>query len=285
MNTDSPLRYPGGKGAMSDLLQQVIRLNRLGDHALAEPFAGGAGASLRLLYQEETPRICINDLDRAISAFWWCLVHSNRQFIEKLETTRVNMAEWRRQRDIYRSTGRVSKLSRGFSAFFLNRCNRSGIVVNGGPIGGLRQQGQWKLGARFNRRDLKQRCERVRLYADRISVSADDALDFITATQNDRTFYFIDPPYFEKGRSLYLNAVDADYHAALAKRLRAMRDVPWVLTYDDCPEVRALYKGWSAVRSFSLRYVASERRAGKEVMITPKWLRLPRDQRSLAIRW
>ena len=56
MRTSSPLRYPGGKAAMTSLLSGIRLINQLGDHAVAEPFAGGAGASLSLLYLEDTPK-------------------------------------------------------------------------------------------------------------------------------------------------------------------------------------------------------------------------------------
>ena len=46
---------------MADLLAQIRRLNGLADRSFAEPFAGGAGASLSLLYLEETPEIYVND--------------------------------------------------------------------------------------------------------------------------------------------------------------------------------------------------------------------------------
>ena len=100
----------------------------------------------------------INDADQAIHALWWSLVKRPREFLRMLAKTDVSMAEWRRQRVTYMSSGRIARLRRGFAAFFLNRCNRSGIIMNGGPIGGVRQDGRWKLGARFNRSGLMQRC-------------------------------------------------------------------------------------------------------------------------------
>jgi DNA adenine methylase len=266
-------------------MRGVRRINGLGDRSVAEPFAGGAGASLSLLYLEETPRIYINDADPAIYAFWWSVVSRPAQFLDLLSSTRVSIAEWRRQRDAYRSRGRVGRLHRGFAAFYLNRCNRSGIIMNGGPVGGISQAGKWKVNARFNKDELRQRCERVAEYRDRISVSCRDGIEFIEAMDPRTTFYFIDPPYFEKGPTLYLNALDEDYHRALAARLRSMSSASWVLTYDDCPEVRRLYRGWAAIRPFSLGYSTYERRSGTEVLITPKWMRLPREQDSLAIKW
>lgn len=285
MKTSSPLRYPGGKSAMAGLLADIRRLNGLGDRAIAEPFAGGAGASLALLYLEETHSIYINDADPAIHDFWWTVVNRPQPFLDMLSKTRVSIAEWRRQRDVYRDDSYVSRLRRGFSAFYLNRCNRSGIIMNGGPVGGIAQTGKWKLDARFNKSELRRRCEKIAEYRERVNVSCNDGLHLIERLKPESTFFFIDPPYFEKGPTLYLNALDEDYHAALAARLQALRDEAWVLTYDDCPEVRRMYRGWAAIRPFSLRYTASKRRIGKEVLITPKWMRLPKRQESAALKW
>jgi DNA adenine methylase len=285
MNTSSPLRYPGGKSSVAGLLSQIRSINGLGGLAVAEPFAGGAGASLGLLYLEETPEIYINDADPAIHDFWWALVKRPKAFVRLLMSKRINLAEWRRQRDVYRSRGRVGRLRRGFAAFFLNRCNRSGIIVNGGPIGGIRQQGPWKVNARFNKHDLKARCSRVGEYRERIHVSCRDGIDFIRRMSGNATMFFVDPPYFVKGHTLYLNAVDEAYHRALANELRRMEGRAWVLTYDDCPAIRQMYAGWAQVRPFSLRYAASERRQGKEVLITPMGLRLPESQESAAVTW
>jgi len=285
MRTASPLRYPGGKAALSDLISRIRSVNRLGGIDVAEPFAGGAGASLSLLFREDTREIYINDVDQAIHDFWWTLVNRPKPFISLLNATRVSMAEWRRQRDVYRSNGRVSRLRRGFSAFYLNRCNRSGIIMNGGPIGGIAQAGRWKLGARYNKTALRNRCAKVSEYGDRIHVSHDDGLQFIAEHARSNTFLLIDPPYYVKGPSLYLNKLDHRYHVNLSEQLRDLSDAAWVLTYDDCPAIRKMYSSWAKIRPFSLRYAASERRGGREILITPRWMHLPTYQASKAIEW
>jgi DNA adenine methylase len=285
MTHASPLRYPGGKAALAGLLIQIRRMNGLGATHFAEPYTGGAGAALSLLYLEETEEIRLNDADPAIHDFWWALIHKPAAFAERLSNAVVELQEWRRQVAIYRSGGQVSRLDRGFAAFYLNRCNRSGIIIDGGPIGGVEQAGKWKLDARFNKQELLQRCRKVGEYADRIKPSGFDGIEFIRDLDTGKTFFFIDPPYFEKGGSLYLNSTDARYHANLAELLESMQDAAWVLTYDDCPEIRRMYDRWANVRPFALRYVASERRAGREVLITPRWMDLPSSQESLAITW
>lgn len=285
MNTSSPLRYPGGKSAMAGLLGKIGKLNRLGNRCLAEPFAGGAGASLRLLYLEETPAIHINDADTAVRDFWWSVTNRGNQFSELICNTPVTIDEWRLQRDLYRHRGRVSRIRRGFAAFYLNRCNRSGIIVNGGPIGGIEQKGEWKIDARFNKADLRKRCDKIYEYRERIKVSGMDGVLFIKGMDLDSTFFFIDPPYFDKGKTLYLNSLSEDYHFSLANQLKSMEGAAWVLTYDDCPEIRQMYEGWTNIRPFRLRYAASVRRSGKEILIVPNWMQLPTVQESAAISW
>jgi len=285
MKVASPLRYPGGKSVMTGLLSQIRKINRLGNRAVAEPFAGGAGASLSLLYLEEAPKIHINDADPAIHDLWWAIINQSKPFLDMISKTRLSMAEWRRQRDVYRDNGRISRLRRGFATFYLNRCNRSGIIMNGGPIGGIKQEGKWKLDARFNKNNLHRRCEKIFEYRDRITLSCLDGINFIASRDQKSTFFFIDPPYFAKGKTLYLNLLDEDYHNVLANQLKSMKDAAWVLTYDDCPEIRKFYSDWATIRPFSLRYAASERRSGKELLIVPKWMRLPDSQTSAAITW
>jgi DNA adenine methylase len=270
---------------MAGVLAEIRRQNGVAGLAQAEPFAGGAGASLSLLFEERTREVFINDADPAMHDFWWALTARNDAFGRLLSKTRASMAEWRRQRDVYRNTD-TGRLRRGFAAFYLNRCNRSGIILNGGPIGGTKQTGKWKIGARFNKEVLLERCQKIGEYADRIRVSGMDGIKFIDGVNTKETFLFIDPPYYHKGPLLYLNSLDAEYHKALAEKLQSLPEhAAWVLTYDDCPEIRKLYRGWASTRSFKFRYTAAERKQGREVLITPKWMALPRRQKSLAIVW
>ncbi len=283
MRAASPLRYPGGKSSMAGLLGSIRNLNGLGTHSIAEPFAGGAGASLSLLFREETNEVFINDADPAIYAFWSSLVGRIGPFLELLLSTPVEMQEWLRQRSIYRDS-RSSRLRRGFATFYLNRCNRSGIIMNGGPIGGVEQTGEWKLDARYNVSELATRCAKVYEYRYRIHVSNQDAIQFIEG-RGQEELLFIDPPYYHKGQTLYLNRLDHCYHQSLANHLEQMAEAPWVLTYDDCPEIRRMYEGWANIHPFLLRYAASERRKGREILVAPRWMQLPSRQTSGAIEW
>ena len=63
-------------------------------------------------------------------------------------------------------------------------------------------------------------------------MSGDDGLQFIKRLDRTSTFFFIDPPYYEKGQTLYLNRLDTNYHQALAAQLKRMAEAAWVMTYD-----------------------------------------------------
>lgn len=191
----------------------------------------------------------------------------------------MTASEWQRQREIYRSRTR-STLKLGFSAFFLNRCNRSGILTNGGVIGGLDQSGKWKIGARYYHDELIGRIERIAALRERITICQLDAIGFLRANvlrraSRSRFFVYLDPPYYVKGSRLYLNYYEHRDHEKLALFLKRVRNVKWLLTYDDAPEIRALYRWRQCVTDFSLRYSAAQSRRGSEIIIASDGLHLP----------
>lgn len=273
MRDASPLRYPGGKWRVAAFFERVIRLNRLGRPHYVEPYAGGASLALSLLFREQVSEIYLNDLDHAIHAFWHSVLTRTRDFIQLLTETPVTAEEWLRQKAVYAERPRVSELALGFATFFLNRTNHSGIL-NGGMIGGRKQRGPWKLDARFNRTELRRRVERIAVFRSRIHLSCQDAVQFL---RNDRaprgSLIYLDPPYYRPGRHLYLNDYNPGNHAAVSECTQELRS-PWIVSYDDVPEIRALYKH---VRSRRLRLLHTARTArnGDEVLFFAPSLRIP----------
>ena len=275
MRFASPLRYPGGKALMAPLLKEIRSLNGLETRAIAEPFAGGAGASLTLLHGDDVDQVVLNDLDPRVYDFWCAAIHNTADMIEHLDRCSISVDEWRRWREVYKSND-GTQVERGFATLYLNRCNRSGIIRNAGVIGGLAQQGPWKMDARFNKGAIRQRLEWLGQRRDQITVSNHDGIECLKAAGSQQTLWFVDPPYVTKGRTLYLNTLDAEYHQKLAQHLQAAGRTDWVLTYDDCALVRDLYDGWATVRRFPLLYSAAGRRVGNEVLISPQGLELPK---------
>lgn len=262
----SPLRYPGGKSALYSRLRKIIRDSGLAGCTYIEPYAGGAGAGLSLLVTGQVEHVVINDLDPAIYAFWETLVNDPNFLINRIHTVELTVSEWRHQREVYLSADTGDLLALGFATFYLNRTNRSG-VLNGGPIGGLDQSGNYKIDARFNRDGLAERVRILALYSGNITATSKDGADIITDySHRAGTFIYADPPYFEKAGSLYLNAFKAEDHASLARVLNDVPDSSWVLTYDNVPQVAELYESRRR-RSFELNYSAHRVTKATEIAV------------------
>lgn len=273
----SPLRYPGGKHALAPLLSDILVRNDLHDGTIVEPFAGGAGASLRLMFDEFASDLILNDADPRIYAFWRAVLNQTDQLVQRIRKAPVTMANWRKCRSLYDSgVSRKRQIDVAFSTFFLNRCNRSGILMDGGPIGGYDQRGKWKLNARFNREDLIARIRRIASYRDRIKVMRLDARELLhkLPVSNDRLLVYLDPPYYEKGQRLYLNSLEHEDHKMLAKLLLNNPSFRWVLTYDNVEAIRNLYAPL-APRPFELSYSAYRRSTGRELIVFDPRLKVP----------
>lgn len=259
---------------MLDLTASVLRMNALQCGLYAEPYAGGCGLALSLLYGGHVAEICINDLDRGIWSFWASVLEQTDDFVSKIERTPVTIEEWHRQRAAI-AAPETPRLELGFATFFLNRTNRSGVIKGGGVIGGLDQTGNYKLDCRFNTEELVRRLRRVSRYRDRIHLTNLDALDFLDhcATFPQRSLLFIDPPYFKKGPGLYASYYKPEDHAQLAQRVKRIK-TPWLITYDDVPQIRSLYRD-TPQYGFDIRYSLNEKRTGNELLIAPPRLKVP----------
>lgn len=262
----TPLRYPGGKGKLAPFLSQVFIYNNLLDGTYIEPYAGGAGVAISLLIEGYVWDIVINDFDPQVYAFWWSLLNNTDDLCKLIYDTPINMHEWHKQHCIYRNPD-GDKLRSGFATFFLNRTNRSGILL-GGVIGGKNQNGNYKIDARYNKIKLIERIQLIAIHSKRIKIFNKDALDLLNDLKpsfTKNTLIYFDPPYYGKGRLLYQNSYGPDDHKKLSTFVRNL-DIPWIVTYDDMKEIRDLYKNEKQV-PFDIAYSACNLRSrGNEIM-------------------
>lgn len=266
----SPLRYPGGKGKLSAFMELMIERMNLKGGTYIEPFAGGAGIALDLLFNEYVEHIVINDYDKAIYSFWKAALTENNKFIDKIMETPVTMDEWNKQKDIIKENKKYS-FELGFATFFLNRTNRSGII-NGGPIGGKLQEGDWKIDARFNKEELAKRIEDIGKRKQDISLYNKDVNSLVInylQKYGSKTMVYFDPPYFAKGKELYMNYFKLEDHKRIEKLIREYVHCNWMITYDNEPEIVNIYDGYE-IRQYDLNYSVADKRIASELIIFPK---------------
>jgi DNA adenine methylase len=271
----SPLRYPGGKAKLFPYFAELIRTNKLFGAEYCEPYAGGAGLAIKLLTNGFVDRIWINDIDQSVYAFWMAAIFDTDRFCKMILRTPIDIDQWHRQQDIWERCDVDNKLKLGFSAYFLNRTNRSGIIEGAGPIGGYSQKGNWKIDVRLVKEKQIENLMALSRYANQIKITNLDAFDYLQQTVGaNNSLVYLDPPYFVKGHKLYKNFYQPADHLKIANELKRKRKSKWVVSYDDVPEIRDAYSSFSPI-TYLLNYSAGEKSFGSEVIFLSDALRAP----------
>ncbi|MBC6343128.1 DNA adenine methylase [Lactobacillus kimbladii] len=267
--TKSLLRYPGGKSQLTKFIKHLLDINNIHETYI-EPFAGGFGLALNLLFDGSVKNVVLNDFDPSIYSLWYNILNNVDELIYKINTTNISIEEWHHQRDIHLEVkDNPLSIDNAYSTLFLNRTNVSGII-NGGPIGGINQQGKYKLDCRFKKKVLIDKATEINKRKDSIYLNNLNANEFINKKlinydPND-TFIFYDPPYFKQGKNLYMSFVRNKDHQQLASNIISKNKYNWITTYDIQDEIYQLYSGKSQTYTYSLNYSANVKRKAKEYL-------------------
>lgn len=267
--TNSPLRYPGGKAKLYPYVSRLIKQQYQDKPPIyAEAYAGGFGLGIQLLLNNDVESVLINDLDPAIYAFWKCVTsgHLHNDFIDLINDTPIDLMNWKIQKSIYLAGAKNGLLKLGFATFYLNRCNRSGIIL-ANPIGGIEQTGNYSMDCRFNKKALISLVNRIYALRNRIHVSNLDAIAFarLADDEYDNVFFNFDPPYVKAGPTLYKNNYCEADHILLANCVKLLRN-KWIMTYDNNTLIKTCYSE-ETVRTYSLNYSLENKRKDNELII------------------
>lgn len=265
----SLLRYPGGKSKIYELIERISQEYNLGNRTYVEPFAGGFGLGIKSICSGLFNNFIINDYDLHIFAFWHCIFNETDFFIDKIKQSEITVDEWLKQKNIYNNASVYDIKDVGFSTFFLNRTNYSGIL-KGGPIGGFTQRGKYKIDCRFNKNELIKNIKDISNHKNQVEIYNLDAsrfIDEIIIPRSDKLFVNFDPPYVKRGAELYANYYTEDDHIKFKRQIELLPEtLPWIMTYDDCELIRELYYAYYPEK-MSLRYSAGTAKEGEELFI------------------
>ncbi len=230
-----------------------------------EPFCGGAGVSINLLYMDFVEKIIINDLDRSIYAFWYTIFNNTEDLIKKIFDTEINIENWKIMKEIQKNKENEPLFNLGFSTFFLNRTNRSGCFRST-PRGGLYQNGKSKINDHFDKKICIKKIEKIHEFKKRINLYNLSAEELITKNIKEKTFIFFDPPYFKKGYRLYQKYYKKNQHKDLKKIIEKNVKVPWLITYDNCKEIKDLYFNHT-IKKYKTNHSIQITKKGTEIVI------------------
>ena len=206
-------------------------------------------------------------------SFWKAVLYQSERFADAIMSVPINIEEWKRQQQICEEGDSQRTFELGFATFYMNRCNRSGIVKGAAPIGGYEQIGKWKMDARFYRETLTERVLAIGERSEQIHLSHMDAIDFLyTKLPDERgqtcTFTYLDPPYYSNGNRLYMNFYSDNDHQRLSQYMQAQDGHKWIMSYDDTEFIRNLY-AQCEISTMSLNYSLQKKRKARELILSP----------------
>ena len=100
-----------------------------------------------------------------------------------------------------------------------------------------------------------------------VQIENQDFEKLIKDFDGDDSFFYCDPPYY--GSDTYYKASEDGFdHKRLANVLAKTKG-KWLLSYNDCPEIRELYKRYSIISTPEITYTLSpnSRKSLKEIVI------------------
>lgn len=250
----NPVRYPGGKGRKSivNCIINAVGIDSIQGHDWIEPFCGGCGLGLELANRRIIRTATFSDSDPRVMAMWKEVSYDTDRLIDSVNGFAIDMDTfaWARSTTNDRTQ---SQEDIGLATLVLNRCCLSGYI-DGGVIGGKHQNGKYKLDSRFNKKTITKNIAIVGRMVDEgiirfigpndaVSVIKDTIADVNAGeTAPDDLFLYVNPPYMRIGGRCYKEKVN---HEELCSALKeaSTTGIRWLLSYDDCPEVRDMYRG------------------------------------------
>lgn len=171
--------------------------------------------------------------------------------------------------DIKKFNNDVEILLTAYKKLVLQNFSFGGLgPMSGGPRGGINQDKLNKIDCRFNATSIAYLINRLHMQFQKYNILITNT-DFQVMLSNlsERALIYLDPPYYNEGKHLYQVSMTVRQHQDLAKYLKSSKHV-WLLSYDDCPEIRKLYS-WAAIEEYPVKY-GSTKKNKVELLITRK---------------
>jgi len=282
----SPLRYPGSKRKLALYIREILQHNKLTPDLLIEPFVGGGSISLFFIANNLVKKIIISDKDKLIASFWKVTFSNPECIIRFIQRVEISLKNFYKYKNIAKDAENYNETELAKACIFLNRTSFSGILTNSaGPIGGREQKSDYRIDCRFNRKTIAKRIVYISSLKDKVIVLNGHWKEVIKYSEDwlrsnkgyDKTFIYLDPPFYLKAESLYRSFFEYKQHEELAAELGKLSR-PWILSYDNVPQVRKLYENSKNIVHIDMPYSINShaKRIEKELIITS--LNLPKTE-------
>jgi DNA adenine methylase len=237
---NSPFRYPGGKFYARDLIIPHIPPH----DAYLEPFAGGGSI---FFMKEKAAFNQLNDADEELINTYLMIRDQPEELIGFL----ANEQATKERHGWYKNEFQPGNdLERAGRWYYLNRTSYSGIMKL--------QNCFWGYGDKYSMRpeNWPRNIRRTSAKLQNVLITNWDFQQAIEGVP-DGAFLFVDPPYYNADQDKFYNHIFThDDHVRLAQVLHEHRHrVKFLITYDNCDDVRDLYEWATEMHGREWNYV------------------------------
>lgn len=235
-----------------------------------EPFLGGGSVFIKMKQKFPNAKYWINDFFYDLYCFWNGIKTNKDEVIGIVKRLKEEYANGKElHKYICDNLFTFSDTERAAAFFVLNRITFSGTSCSGG-------YSQESFNKRFTDTSIE-RAENVSELLEEVKITNLD-YERLLSEDGNNVFIFMDPPYYTATKSALYGkngelhkGFDHERFADAVKKCKHK----WLITYDDCPYIRELYKGYTIV-PFELIYgmkntTKNANMKGNEIIIKNFW--------------
>jgi len=271
-------RYPGGKQKIKNLISNKILNVLLENQNLEyrEPFFGGGSIGLDILSRcDKKLNVYVNDKDLSLACLWSSVMNYSDELKERVMVFIPSVDLFEEYKKVlmgeitpFGSDNKDLVIKYGFMKLAIHQLSFSGLgTKSGGPLGGKAQKSIYKIDCRWSPKYICGKIDKINSLFKKHNIKNNNccSYDFEELLQGDNFITYLDPPYFVKGNDLYQFSFTFADHVRLRDLLIKL-NAAWILSYDDCKEIRNLYS-WATIEEIDIIYSIKNARIKKELLI------------------
>lgn len=236
------LRYPGGKSKALKKILPVILKDYINENGVfkeyREPFVGGGSVFIALKQELKDHQIKyrINDKNENLICFWKMVKDNPILFVNEIKKIKESYPDGKSLYNYYNKYYQPNNdFEKAIKFYIRNRITFSGNTDSGG-------YSQEAFERRFTMSSIN-KIEALSTLLKDVSITKNNYTRLLFKPGN-KVFIYLDPPYFTAMKS-ELYGRNGDLHKLFnhqsLRNSMVMCNHDWLMTYDDCPEIRKLY--------------------------------------------